>query len=370
MNKLPMLFKKTKTGAVQQWGVVADGCNVVTSYGQVSGKLQTEGYKVEPKNVGRSNETSFEEQAKLEAKAKWEKQLKKGYVEDRSGEGELTLPPLAKKYQDAKLVKWPQYVSTKYDGLRCTVFYKDNEVIFQSRGGELYPVITHIADELKEEIFNFCPNAVLDGELFVAGMHLDAIGKAVKTTKHPDLRSQVKFYVFDFLSCKYDEDVLSERLSKLPNLLGHLTHTKVVGQQLVHEEKHMFDLHSSAVHAGMEGVVIRDPESVFKWGQRTSEFLKYKLSLDAEFLVVGMEQNKQGGGVCVCQYITYSGSTNSFKVNIKCTKEKKIELWDNRDQYIGKWLTVEYEKLSNTNGCPAKPIGKCFREVFGGEPLE
>tara|TARA_R110000765_G_scaffold414524_1_gene515079 strand:+ start:101 stop:1216 length:1116 start_codon:yes stop_codon:yes gene_type:complete len=371
MTTLATLFKKTKTGAVQQWEVRTYNNNVITHYGQVDGAVQTEEYETVAKNVGRSNEVSPEKQAMLEAAAKHTKQKDKGYVEDPSGESGLTLPPLAYKYQDkAKSVKWPQYVSTKYDGLRCTIFYKDNVVLFQSRGGKAYPVIHHIAEELQEELFNFCPNAILDGELFVDGMHLDDIGKAVKTTKHPEMRSHVKLYVFDFLSCKYDESTLHDRLSKLPNLLGHLVHTKVVKQQLVHEEKHMLALHSSAVHAGMEGVVIRDPSSVFKWGQRTSEFLKYKLALDAEYKVVGMEQNKQGGGVLVCEYTTKQGLISTFKCNMKCSKEEKVKLWEGQDEIIGKWLTVEYEKLSNTNACPAKPIGKCFREMRDGEVVE
>lgn len=371
MHSLPKLYKKTKTGAVQEWEVGNTFTMVITNYGQVGGKLQTESYKVEPKNVGRANETSFEEQAKLESKAKWEKQLKKGYVEDPSGENELTLPPLAKKYQDAKsAIKWPAYVSCKYDGLRCTVFYRNGEVVMQSRGGESYPVIEHIAEELVEGIFKYTPNAVLDGELYKHGMHLEDIVRACKTTKHTDLREQIKFYVFDYLTSKNDTSLLSarkERMLNLPKYLG--TNVVVVAQAFIANEEAMLDVHKDCTGRGYEGVVIRNADSIFKFGERTSDFQKYKVAEDAEFLVVGMEKTKQGGGVCVCQYVAYSGSTDSFKVNIKCTKDKKVELWENQGQYIGKWLTVEFEKLSKY-GKPTKPIGKCFREVKNGEVIE
>lgn len=371
MDKLPMLFKRTKTGAAQMWDIVTDNCYIVTVYGQVNGKLQKETYAAKAKNVGRSNETTDWEQAELEAKAKWEKQLKKGYVEDPSGENELTLPPLAKKYQDAKSsIKWPAYVSCKYDGLRCTVFYRNGEVVMQSRGGESYPVIEHIADELVEDIFKYTPNAILDGELYKHGMHLEDIVRACKTTKHTDLREQIKFYVFDYLDCKEDSRCLHERLGSLVDSITGLDYSIFVDQGLMFDEKEMLDLHKRCVYNNYEGVVIRNTDSIFKFGERTSDFQKYKVAEDAEFLVVGMEKTKQGGGVCVCEYFKPDGSPDVFKVNVKCTKEEKQELWNKQDEYIGKWLNVSFEKLSKYHK-PTKGVGEYFRDCNEkGEPLE
>lgn len=368
---LPTLYKKTKTGAVQEWTV--DALNgVSTTYGQVGGKLQIESYLPEAKNVGRSNETSAAEQAEIEAFAKWKKQLKKGYLEDPAGVSGLTLPPLAKKYQDfSSNIKWPCYVSTKYDGLRCTVFFRDGEVFFQTRGGEEYPDLEHISDSLYSCIFKFTPDVVLDGELYCHGMHLEDIVRACKSKTHYDLRARIKFYVFDYLNSVEDTALLEDRVGRLSEFVTTSYHTVVgVEQVLLENEKEMIDMHNDCVAGGYEGVVLRNTDSVFTFGERTSDFQKYKVPEDAEYLVVGMEKTKQGGGVCVCEYFYDEDYTKgTFKVNIKCTKEKKVDLWENQSEYIGKWLKVRFEKLSKY-GKPTKPIGICFREVKDGKVME
>ena len=76
------LYKKTNTGAIQSWTVSVDDTRIITYHGQHMGKLQkTEDTIKEGKNAGRANATTAQEQANAEAKAKWEKQKKKGYVE-------------------------------------------------------------------------------------------------------------------------------------------------------------------------------------------------------------------------------------------------------------------------------------------------
>ena len=70
MEAFPKLYKKTSTGAIQEWEVYVDdtGCSpvIVTKYGQLGGKIQTSTELItEGKNIGRSNETSPMQQAVL-----------------------------------------------------------------------------------------------------------------------------------------------------------------------------------------------------------------------------------------------------------------------------------------------------------------
>lgn len=365
----PALFKKSKTGAIQEWQVSSYDGEVQVVFGQVEGLQQTETYTAEEKNVGRSNHVGITEQAFKEAEAKWVKQKKKGYVEDPSGEVEVKLPPLAKKYQDAgKSIKWPAYVSAKLDGLRCTVFYRDDEVVFQTRGGETYPDFDLISDELWEMVFRYNKDAILDGELYCHGMCLEDIVRACKTKKHTDLRNQIKFYVFDYLEHDKDETPLYGRVGRLSEFANY-TYSMPVSQELMTCESAMLGFHKTCVDEGLEGVVIRNTDSLFKFNYRTSDFQKYKVALDAEFKVVGMKKNKQGGGVCICEYFYGEDhAKDTFSVNFKGTKEQKKDLWDNQEKYIGKWLTVEFEKLSKY-GKPTKGIGKFFRDCDEkGEP--
>jgi ATP-dependent DNA ligase len=76
---LPRLFNLDKKGVERTWITWSEGDTVTTLSGVTGGKMITTTRKHSPKNVGRSNETSGEEQARKEAESKWVKQLDKGY---------------------------------------------------------------------------------------------------------------------------------------------------------------------------------------------------------------------------------------------------------------------------------------------------
>ena len=70
----------TKQGVkFRQWSCWVEGAEVVVEHGQMGGKLTQKRYTAEPKNVGRANATTAEEQAIQEADAKVVKQLKSCY---------------------------------------------------------------------------------------------------------------------------------------------------------------------------------------------------------------------------------------------------------------------------------------------------
>ena len=86
MNKqLPIIYKRTQTGAEQQWQIFVEDNSFYTIEGQVNGTLTTSKPTiVSGKNIGKTNETTDNEQAYAEAKAKWQKKIDKGYTEDIS----------------------------------------------------------------------------------------------------------------------------------------------------------------------------------------------------------------------------------------------------------------------------------------------
>ncbi len=80
--KLPMLFARTNTGAIQTWTIEVDGNKYRTHYGQLDGAIQiTEWTLCVGKNTGKKNATSNEDQAVKEAKATWKKKKESGYFE-------------------------------------------------------------------------------------------------------------------------------------------------------------------------------------------------------------------------------------------------------------------------------------------------
>ncbi|WP_225393788.1 hypothetical protein, partial [Escherichia coli] len=61
------LYGKDSKGKLKQWTVYTDGAVVTVAHGRVGGKITEKSYTAEAKNIGRSNETTPEEQAELEA---------------------------------------------------------------------------------------------------------------------------------------------------------------------------------------------------------------------------------------------------------------------------------------------------------------
>ena len=364
------LYDKDKKGNVKEWSVYHDGAEVVLRYGREDGKIQEKRTTSIGKNLGRANETSPEEQAEKEATAKYTKQLKKGYKTSKDNLGSLTLPPLAHRYQDRKdSIKWPAYGSYKLDGVRMTAFYENGKVRFQSRGGECYPIIEEIAEELKQAFFNQSPDLVIDGELYRHGMFLEDITAAVK--KHNKDTHKLKFHVFDAYDPQGDEIPLKTRYMCYKGMIAFCSTelTKVIGltQFKINNEDELMALHKLVVDQGYEGVVIRNMDSLFKFNQRTSDFQKYKVQMDEEFLVVGYEQGKNGCVSAICE-VTVGIDTKTFKAPLIGTMEYQQEVLDRGD--TGVYACVVFEKYSKY-GIPTKPKMKCFRKVDEkGEPLE
>lgn len=124
-STLPTLYKRTSTGAIQQWTIAVDDATITTTYGQVGGAMQTTTDVItDGKNIGRSNATTPQQQAHAEAAAQHEKKRKAGYVVDlataQRGDVDTTvieggvLPMLAKVWEDrADKVTFPVAVQPK-----------------------------------------------------------------------------------------------------------------------------------------------------------------------------------------------------------------------------------------------------------------
>ena len=103
MLKLEKLYKIDSLGKLREWTMHIEGDSFYAVKGLVGKKLtQDKPTHATAKNIGRSNETSDEEQAELEAKARWDKKLKEGYAltpEDAESKKYYD-PMLAQKFED------------------------------------------------------------------------------------------------------------------------------------------------------------------------------------------------------------------------------------------------------------------------------
>ena len=112
MNNI-YLYKYDTKGKVRQWKgwteLNEDGSvTIKLEHGQQNGKLQIkERIATKGKNIGKSNETTIEQQAQSDLDSIYQKQLDDGYVQNIDDYVEPRRPMLAHKYQDrGKSVDW------------------------------------------------------------------------------------------------------------------------------------------------------------------------------------------------------------------------------------------------------------------------
>ena len=163
--KLDTIYKKTKTGAVQEWTIEISDNKYRTHSGQIGGKVTTNSWTVVyGKNVGKANGTTDNNQALKEAIAKRTKKLESGYFEDINNIDikQYFEPMLAAKWEDYKAkIEYPIFSQPKLDGIRCIL---TKEGMF-SRNGKPIVSAPHIFESMKP-IFDENPNLTFDGELY------------------------------------------------------------------------------------------------------------------------------------------------------------------------------------------------------------
>ena len=369
MTKLPRLYKQTKTGATQICDISFDGPKYYVTFGQLDGKLQTNITECKPKNIGKSNETTAEQQAELEALADHKKKIKSGYSTSLDAPSEVTLPAKVKVYQDnLKNIKFPAYSTPKLNGVNGLFKRENSKLTLYSRGGEVYPDIPHLIKPISDLMDNLNCNE-LNGELYIHGQHLQDIQSAVKKPNH--LSYRLGFYIFDIpdIQSEYSirNQVILKDMANTLTLLGSPIRLHIrflIGEECYSHEDIELKF-NAAIQSGYEGTVIYNANHVYKYNERSSDAFKYKKALDAEFQIIDYELDKQGNPTLICQ-----SEGGPFKVRPTGTAEYRKQLLVDLPNHIGKFYKVEYECFSKS-GIPLKPIGLGIRNCHpNGEPIE
>lgn len=183
------LYALNKDKSFQEWKVFVIGAHVEVRFGKEMGKMQSKMTYCEPKNVGRSNETTGPQQALLEAQSKWEKQVRLGYRENKRDllTEENFSPMLAHDaIKRSKSIVYPAYVQPKLDGVRALVTLDKNGIpVFNSRGNKTYPVQGALLRQVKE-LAEHSGFDKFDGELYIHGLSLQKIVALAKKWRTPE----------------------------------------------------------------------------------------------------------------------------------------------------------------------------------------
>lgn len=378
MTTFPTLYKKSSTGAIQQWSIAAgekmDGTGTITViHGQVDGKLQ-EGtdHVTEGKNTGKKNATTPAEQARLEAEAKWTKQKQRnGYVEsmERAQAGETDAeggiaPMLAQPEEKAiHKVKYPADAQRKYNGNRCIVVIEDGEVSLWSRKRKRILGMPHIEAAYREAFSETTGRHVFDGELYRHGWSLQTIsGYCRKDDTKPGFE-EIQHVVYDLPS---HPGAWYSRCAQLKILAASEDHVfdsdcvTLTESVVVNSYAEIKALHDKWVLEGFEGAIVRNLDGKYEEGKRSSNLVKVKAFQELEFHIVGVSEGRGkfvGKAVFTCK--TEKGL--EFDCCAPGTLEERAELFEMGDALIGKQLTVKFFEYSD-DGVPVFPVGLVVRD--------
>lgn len=389
MKKLKTLYKKDSRGKLREWTIFTKNNTFWTEAGLIDGKKN----KSKPtictaKNIGSSNETSPEQQAELEAQAKWDKKAKSGYVENLNDVDDKVFyePMLAHSFKDRQAqVKFPVYSQQKLDGIRCITRLEKGKVVGRTRNGKIIDAIPHITNSL-ENFFKANPEVILDGELYNHDLkdNFNKITSLVRKqipvqsakmtdkafTKKQDKwkeslaesESTIQYWVYDCprIAQAKEKVLFSLRFTTLQNTLQENDYVKLVTTTEVSSQKELDELYNQYLRDGFEGQMVRRDMG---YEQKRSTFLlKRKEFQDAEYKVIAIEEgngNRQGTARHLVLIDHISRAT--FHSNIKGNFEYLAEILNNKDNYIGKMATIKFFEKT-PDGIPRFPYAIGFRD--------
>lgn len=391
-KKLQTLYKIDTKGKLREWTMHIDGASFYAVKGLVDGKKTTDKPTTTiAKNVGRANATTPQEQALLEAQAKFQKKLDSGYALNKidAQKKKFYEPMLAHNYKDRKdelVGKYPVFSQPKLDGIRCIVRKEGNTLIGRTRNGKEIECIPHILKSLNG-FFLAYPNAILDGELYNHDLraNFNKITSLVRKQK-PIKSDKMTDKAFDKKVAEYKErlseaedtiqyhvydaprinDTINEAQSfdfRIDELKAHLTQNKhivLVETLEVYSKGNLDDLYGQYLEQGYEGQMVRKSLSAYE-NKRSTSLLKRKEFVDAEYKVIDIEIGNGNRSGTAKHLVCYCDKTKrTFNSNIKGSFDYLKEIYDNRKEYIGQLATIKYFQLT-PDGIPRFPYAIAFR---------
>jgi DNA ligase-1 len=227
----------------------------------------------------------------------------------------------------------------KYDGIRAQIHTDGVTARIYSR---TLDDVTHRFPEIESAALQLGHGAILDGEIVAFSdriLPFAMIQKRLGRRKVAEklLReAPVVFFAFDLLYLDGEalfEVPLRERLARLKRVLG--SRTSVLGgddqrsseerlftairlsdQSQVQDAAHVDELFDAARARANEGLVIKDPESIYTPGRRGKSWLKYKKALATLDCVVTAAEYGHGKRRGVFSDVTFAVQRDEELVNI------------------------------------------------------
>ena len=282
---------------------------------------------------------------------------------------------LANKYFDKpSIIEGKKFaITTKIDGGRIIALKENGQVSFFTRAGQKYEGLVDLEKELQWLPDNIC----LDGEITLLSNPKALTSKEqyketmkIVRTKDPE-KHGIKMLVFDWMPAddfkrqqcdityKYRRAELNRLFDAYDLRYFELLPLLYVGE----DTSKITEILEEEVANGEEGIMINDYNALYEF-KRTNSLLKVKKFSDMELTVLDFEEGegKYKGklGAFICEY-----KNNTVKVGSGLTDAERETIWQNKELYRGKQITINYFEESFSGNIPSLrfPTFVRFREI-------
>jgi len=358
------IFKRDSKGQTRTWRMESVGGSYRTIAGILGGQLVESGWTVcEGKNVGRSNETTPEQQALLEVASAYEHKLTREYHRDVNEIGKgahFFKPMLAKEYTTFA----PGFAQPKLDGVRCIVTV---DGMF-SRQGKPIAGAPHIFEALAP-LFDADEDLILDGELYNHDLKDDfntiisLVRKANPSAAELETSAKmVQYHVYDMPS--HDAHFPS-RITAVARLFlnsgiysgaaptGPIRIVPTVPANTAEKFDHA---HGAWLEAGYEGSMWRAGDAMTRYEQKRSKhLLKRKEFQDKEFPCLRIEEGLGNWAGLAKRVVFQLPDGRECGAGIRGNMQRAKELLSETHKEV----TVRYFALT-PDGVPRFPVVTAF----------
>jgi DNA ligase-1 len=288
---------------------------------------------------------------------------------------QIVKPMRAVKVENSELsaLKYPLFAQPKFDGIRCIV--KDSMALSNT----LKPIRNL---KIQNYIGEWIPDG-FDGEL-ISGANFQDTSSCVMSEGGGN---DFTYFVFDLWNSQL---VYSKRQQQLADYFTNIqpdTRITLVQSVTIRNENQLLQYEASMLEEGHEGIMLRSPGGLYKFGRSTLRELylvKRKPFLDDEAIIIGFEEqqentneltydgrgyatrsahqeNKQAKGTLGC-FLVRNVRWGEFRVGtgLGLTDSLRQEIWNSRDRYLHQQITFKYQAYG-TKDKPRTPIFLRFR---------
>jgi len=298
-------------------------------------------------------------EANTELRSRYNHQINRKRYSTRIPEARPAAPMLCTEFVEV-CDTYPHevYVQPKLDGFRCL---GTNEYLI-SRSNSKFSYLEHIKEALK----SLPPEITLDGELYVPNTKFQDISSIIRTETFNQMHLQLEYHVYDIAdeTLQFHErlELLQETFESLKAEWGSESKPfgnckvqfpiRLVDTALVHLPE-VTDCFKTMVEEGMEGLIVRVPNTKYEYGIRSRGLSRIKPFDQTMFKIIDVVPNKLRKKEAKFVMET-TGLKLPFECSIKADTAIRTQILQHKEKFIGKWALVEHQGFLNSKKprCP------------------